>query len=93
MRWDEKDHCDTCGRFIKYDAPGVSWSQTWSYDMDGTPDLHDPGYRCGPCSEKCGPRGTNCQHPEQYSGQNPTPRNANVAEPLRSIINQFSERS
>jgi hypothetical protein len=70
MRWDEKDKCDACGRFIKYDAPGVSWSRTWSYDMSGTPDLHDPRYRCGQCTTRRGPLQTNCAHPDRYSGIN-----------------------
>jgi hypothetical protein len=73
MRWDERDKCVTCGHFIKYDAPGVSWSQTWGYDMDGTPDLHDPRYRCDRCTAKIGPLKTNCAHPERYSGINPPP--------------------
>lgn len=67
----ERDRCDTCGRFVSYNGPGVSWSQTWGYDMDGTPDLHDPRYRCSPCTDKIGPRGTNCAHPERYSGRYP----------------------
>lgn len=65
--------CDACGRFLNPAAPGVSWSQTWSYCMDGSPDLHDPGFRCSPCTDKFGVRDTNCAHPERYQGRNPTP--------------------
>lgn len=71
MSFHIQDRCDACGHFIKYDAPGVSWSQTWSYAMDGTPDLHDPIYRCGPCTEKNGALETNCGNPERYKGRNP----------------------
>ena len=59
--------CVSCGKFIKW-QPGVSWAQSWSYDMDGTPDLHDPRHQCAPCTEKHGPLNTNCAHPERYSG-------------------------
>lgn len=61
------EKCDCCGRFIKFGA-GVSWAQTWSYDLNGCPDLHDPKFRCAPCTEKNGPRETNCAYPERYSG-------------------------
>lgn len=71
IRWHEQPSCDRCGRFLKMDAPGVSWCQTWSYSMDGTPDLHDPTYRCSPCTDKHGIKPTNCAHPEQYHGRNP----------------------
>lgn len=72
MRWiDDRDRCDKCGRFVQQLAPGVSWCQTWSYDMSGTPDLHDPTYRCSPCTDKHGVKVTNCAHPERYSGRNP----------------------
>jgi len=61
------EKCITCGRFISW-KPGVSWAQTWSYDMDGTPSLHDPRFQCAPCTEKHGALMTNCHHPERYSG-------------------------
>jgi len=68
MRYDTTERCDVCGRFVNCGAPGVSWSQTWGYSMDGTPDLHDPRFRCAGCTAKEGPRETNCAHPERYSG-------------------------
>jgi hypothetical protein len=67
-----RDHCDRCGRFVRLDGPGVSWAQTWGYDFYGTPDLHDPHYRCSRCTDEQGPLATNCAHPERYSGRNPT---------------------
>lgn len=69
-RWHEPDLCDTCGKFVRVSGEGVSWSQTWGYSMDGTPDLHDIRYRCSPCTDKIGPRETNCAHPERFSGRN-----------------------
>lgn len=64
--------CDTCGRFVKESAPGVSTSQSWSYDMSGTPDLHDPTFRCSPCTDKRGVKPTNCLQPSSYAWRNPT---------------------
>lgn len=63
--------CDTCGRFVRADSPGVSTSQSWSYDMSGTPDLHDPTYRCSPCTDKRGVKPSNCHPPEAYAWRNP----------------------
>jgi len=60
------ENCDVCGRFVSIGAPGVSWSRTWSHDMSGCPDLHDPKYRCSPCTDKAGVGWTNC-HPS-YGG-------------------------
>lgn len=63
--------CELCGRFIREDGPGVSWASQWSYGMDGTPDLHDPTYRCSPCTDKHGLHGTNCNESlSQYHGRN-----------------------
>lgn len=67
MSCNHPEKCDCCGRFIKL-GPGVSWAQTWSYDMSGFPDLHDHKFRCSSCTEKEGPRETNCAHPERYRG-------------------------
>ena len=66
----ETERCDSCGRFMDCGEVGASWSQTWSYTMDGEPDLHDPGWRCRKCTEKHGPRETNCGNPEAYKGVN-----------------------
>jgi len=65
------ERCEFCGRFVSQDGPGVSWRQTWSYDMDGTPNLHDPRYRCSPCTDVHGIGATNCANPSRYSGRNP----------------------
>lgn len=75
MRWFQTEKCDWCGRFMNCGEIGASWSQTWQYAMDGTPDLNDPDWRCAKCTEKHGPRETNCGHPERYKG-------INRAEPL-----------
>jgi len=64
---DFPNKCVSCGRFFKYET-GASWAQQWSYDRFGHPDLHDPEWQCKPCTEKHGPLGTNCAHPERYSG-------------------------
>lgn len=66
------DRCDRCGQYVTTTSPGVSWCQTWSYDMGGTPNLHDPTYRCSPCTDKHGVEPTNCGNPENYHGRNPT---------------------
>lgn len=60
--------CVSCGRFVSVGAPGTSWAQSWSYDMDGCPNLHDPRWQCADCTQKHGALGTNCAHPERYSG-------------------------
>lgn len=69
--------CDLCGRFVQEGAPGVSWAQQWSYDTDGTPDLHDPTFRCSPCTDAHGMKGTNCNEAQsKYHGRNPIARAA-----------------
>lgn len=60
-------NCVTCGKFMRV-GPGASWAQSWSYDMGGFPDLHDPRFQCASCTEKYGRLETNCAHPERYSG-------------------------
>lgn len=74
MRASFQERCDMCGRFVNGSAPGVSWSQQWSYGMDGTPDLHDPTIRCSKCTDKHGIRPTNCceTNGNKYHGRNPT---------------------
>lgn len=70
----ERERCDVCGRFINPEATGVSWSQRWQYDMDGTPDLKDPTYRCSPCTDTHGIKPTNCNESGcKYHGRNPPP--------------------
>ena len=39
--------------------------------MDGTPDLHDPTYRCSLCTDLHGIRPSNCTPPEKYAYRNP----------------------
>jgi hypothetical protein len=70
--------CDCCGRFVRADAPGVSTSQSWSYGMDGVPDLHDPTYRCSHCTDLHGVKPTNCNESNgaKYAWRNPTSGNA-----------------
>lgn len=68
MSYNVAEQCDMCGKFCNPSAPGVSWSQQWSYDLSGTPDLHDPTYRCSPCTDKHGVKPTNCQG--NYNGRN-----------------------
>jgi hypothetical protein len=64
--------CDCCGHFVQEGAPGVSWAQQWSYDYEGTPDLHDTTFRCSPCTDKHGMKGTNCDETRgKYHGRNP----------------------
>lgn len=60
--------CVSCGRFVAPGKAGTSWAQSWSYAMDGSPDLHDPKWQCASCTEKHGPLTTNCEPPEHYSG-------------------------
>lgn len=71
--YDWPPKCDCCGRFIAAAAPGVSWSQSWSYDMSGCPDLHDPTYRCSPCTDINGIKPTNCNETSgsKYNGRTP----------------------
>lgn len=66
-----RENCVSCGKFISVNAPGVSGSQTWGYDMSGCPDLHDPRYRCAPCTDRLGPMTTNCKQPD-YAWVNPS---------------------
>lgn len=64
--------CDCCGRFVREDGPGVSWSQSYGYGIDGTPDLHDQTFRCSPCTDKHGIKPTNCNEAQgKYHGRNP----------------------
>lgn len=64
--------CDMCGRFVQEGGEGVSWSQSWSYDTSGTPDLHDPAFRCSPCTDAHGIKPTNCNETQsKYHGRNP----------------------
>jgi hypothetical protein len=68
------EKCDACGRFVNAGAPGVSWSQQWSYDMSGCPDLHDAKFRCSPCTDKWGVGWTNCAPAYGGNGRNPIER-------------------
>lgn len=70
MTLDIHDRCEVCGRFVSNLAPGVSWSQTWSHGWDG-PELHDPTYRCSPCTDAYGVRPTNCAPSYNGNGRNP----------------------
>lgn len=65
--WQYRDRCDTCGKFVRQMAPGVSWCQTRTHM-----DLNDPVYRCSPCTDLYGVGESNCHQPEKYSGRNPT---------------------
>lgn len=69
--YDLHDRCEICGRFVNPQAPGVSWRQTWGYCMDGSPDLHDPLYRCSPCTDAHGIGPTNCAANYPGNGRNP----------------------
>jgi hypothetical protein len=70
------ENCDKCGRFVSIGAPGVSWSQSYSETMEG-PDLHDPTYRCSPCTDLYGIKPTNCNESQsKYHGRNPIPEAA-----------------
>lgn len=69
-----RTRCNKCGRYVNDGAPGVSWAQSWSTGWGGVPDLHDPGFRCSPCTDKHGIPPTNCNETERkYHGRNPTP--------------------
>lgn len=64
--------CDKCARFVNENGPGVSWSQDWSYDYDGTPCLHDATWRCSRCTDKHGIQPSNCDESRgKYHGRNP----------------------
>ncbi len=80
MTFDAQDRCEVCGRFVQTLAPGVSWSQSWGYCMDGSPDIYDPTYRCSPCTDAYGVRPSNCAPSYGGNGRNP-PLNARA--PLR----------
>jgi len=68
-----QNRCDCCGRFVQGNGPGVSWAQQYSETMEG-PDLHDPTYRCSPCTDTHGMKGTNCNESQsKYHGRNPAP--------------------
>lgn len=72
--WLHRERCGNCGRFVSEQAPGVSWSQSWSYGWDGVPDLHDRVYRCSPCTDQLGIRESNCNPAAgPWSGRNPLP--------------------
>lgn len=58
--------CVSCGRFMDPSAAGSSGWQTWGYEMDGTPVLHDPVNQCPRCTEKLGYRRSNCANPARY---------------------------
>lgn len=68
---DAQLRCQSCGRFVSPGAPGVSSWQTWSYCMDGSPDLHDPVFQCSPCTDKHGYEFSNCHPPSAYQWRNP----------------------
>lgn len=63
------ERCLSCGRFVAVGSPGTSWSQTWSYEMDGSPNLNDPRWQCAPCTDKYGIPDTNCANPDRYRGR------------------------
>lgn len=65
------ENCDTCGRFVSQFGAGVSWSQTWSHDMSGCPELHDARLRCSPCTDRIGIGWTNCAPSYGGNGRNP----------------------
>jgi len=65
-----QDRCDVCGRFLSVGAPGVSWSQSWGYCMDGSPELYDPTFRCSPCTDTWGVKPTNCADSYIGNGRN-----------------------
>lgn len=63
--------CDQCGKFVNEKGDGVSWSHSFSYDMDGVPYLEDIDFRCSPCTDKHGVKPTNCNESEsKYHGRN-----------------------
>lgn len=68
------ENCDVCGRFVSAGAPGTSWSQNWSYDMSGFPELGDLRWRCSPCTDAHGIARTNCAPNYPGNGRNPHPR-------------------
>jgi len=79
------ERCDTCGRFVSEMGAGVSWSQSWSYGWDGTPDIHDRTYRCSPCTDRLGIKESNCNPAaDPWSGRNPLEGAATAIEALAS---------
>jgi hypothetical protein len=73
LNFGASERCDLCGRFINPNAPGVSWSQSWGYCMDGSPDLYDPTYRCSPCTDAAGVKPSNCATGYPGNGRNDPP--------------------
>lgn len=63
--------CRRCGRYVNPVAPGVSSWQSWTYCMDGSPDLNDPVFQCSPCTDKNGYEFSNCHPPSAYQWRNP----------------------
>lgn len=51
--------CDVCGRFMSPGSLGTSWSIEWTNE-GGYPELHEPEWRCSPCTDKEGVKPTNC---------------------------------
>lgn len=67
-----RERCGMCGRFVSPNGPGVSWSQNWSTGWGGVPDLHDPAFRCSPCTDTHGIAESNCNPAAgTWSGRNP----------------------
>lgn len=69
MNWPDymRDRCNMCGRYVRLNAPGVAWVQTYSGF-----DLNDPSYRCSPCTDKFGEMQSNCNPAAgPWSGRNP----------------------
>jgi hypothetical protein len=62
--------CASCGRFMSPLSPGTSSWQTWTLDMSGDPDLHDPIFQCAPCTKANGYKHSNCGNPERYQWLN-----------------------
>jgi len=74
VKWPDymRERCNMCGRYVSPNGPGVSWSQNWSTGWGGTPDLHDPAFRCSPCTHKHGVAESNCNPAAgPWSGRNP----------------------
>lgn len=64
---DTRDRCDTCGRFVRPFAPGVSWSQSYTFMT-----LNDMRYRCSPCTDEHGIEPSNCNPAAgPWCGRNP----------------------
>lgn len=66
--------CDDCGRFISYDAPGVSWGERYDMVAMCCDYVH---FRCPRCTEKFGPAFSNARPCDgdmsPYQGMNPIP--------------------